>query len=267
MSPASRARAAADCPEKFLRLAGRLADAAGPIVRRHFRTDLKVTGKADASPVTIADRRAEAAMRAIIKRAFPDHGILGEEYGPERTDAEYVWVLDPIDGTKSFISGMPLFGTLIALMKHGKPVLGVIDQPVLRERWMGAAGRRPTFRGRPIRTRRCESIGDATLFSTSPTMFTGRNAKPYERLRGAAGLSRFGGDCYAYGQLASGHIDIVVEAGLKPYDYLAQVPIIAGAGGAITDWRGKPLNLDSDGRVCACGDRRLHKTVLRMLAG
>ena len=267
MSAPSRARAEQACPKEFLRLAGRLADAAGPIIRRYFRTKLKVVGKADASPVTIADRRAEAAMRAVVKRAFPAHGILGEEYGPERTGAEYVWVLDPIDGTKSFISGMPQFGTLIALLRRGTPILGVIDQPVLRERWVGAAGRPSTFRGKPISTRACKSVGDATMYSTSPTMFGGRNAKPYENLRRAVRLSRFGGDCYAYGQLASGNIDLVVEAGLKPYDYLAQVPIIAGAGGAITDWRGEPLGLDSDGRVCACGDRKLHKRVLRMLAG
>lgn len=264
---AARTRATESCPDRFVALANRLADASGGIVRRYFRTRVKVIGKADASPVTIADRRAEARMRAIIARAFPGHGILGEEHGAERVDAEYVWVLDPIDGTKSFISGMPQFGTLIALLRRGRPILGVIDQPVLRERWVGAEGRRTTFCGRPARTRACRTLGDASLFATSPSMFQGRDARAYERLARAVRLQRFGGDCYAYGQVASGHIDIVIEATLKPYDYLAQVPVIEGAGGAITDWRGKPLGLDSDGRVAAAGDRKLHKAVLRALAG
>jgi inositol-phosphate phosphatase/L-galactose 1-phosphate phosphatase/histidinol-phosphatase len=261
------ARATESCPDRFVRLAGKLADAAGATVRRYFRTGVKVTGKEDATPVTVADRKAEAVMRALIRRAFPDHGVVGEEYGRERADAEYVWVLDPIDGTKSFISGMPLFGTLIALLRRETPILGVIDQPVLGERWLGAAGRRTTFCGRPAATRRCKSLADATLYSTSPSMFVGRDAKAFARLSRAVKLPRFGGDCYAYGQVASGHIDIVVEATLKPYDFLAQVPVIGGAGGIITDWRGRPLGLGSDGRVCACGDRRLHKSVLRKLAG
>ena len=267
MSRAARARATDTCPDRYVRLAGKLADAAGAIIRRYFRTGIEVIGKEDASPVTVADRKAESSMRRLIRRAFPDHGIVGEEYGPDRADAEHVWVLDPIDGTKSFISGMPLFGTLVALLRCGKPILGVIDQPVLRERWVGAAGRPTTFRGRRIATRLCASLGDATLYSTSPSMFAGRDAKAHARLGRAVKLVRFGGDCYAYGQVASGHIDIVVEATLKPYDYLAQVPVIGGAGGIITDWQGKPLGLGSDGRVCACGDRRLHKSVLRKLAG
>lgn len=253
--------------DPFIQLAHRLADAAGEIVRPYFRSGLEVIGKDDASPVTIADRDAEAAMRVLIGKAFPDHGILGEEHGAERTDAEYVWVLDPIDGTKSFISGVPLFGTLIALLHRGKPVLGVIDQPILRERWLGAAGRPTTFMGKPAHTRRCAQLGNATLYSTSPDMFKGPDAPGYAKLRGAVKLPRFGGDCYAYGQLANGHVDIVVEARLQPYDYLAMVPIIEGAGGIFTDWLGKPLGLQSDGRVCAVGDATLHKPVLELLAG
>lgn len=267
MSAAARARAPEACPDRFLRLAERLADAAGVIVRRHYRTQLKVVGKADTSPVTVADRKAERAMRRMVRRAFPGHGILGEEYGPERIDAEYVWVLDPIDGTKSFISGIPLFGTLIALTRNGRPILGVIDQPVLRERWVGALGRKTTFCGRRVQTRPCARIADATLHATSPHMFAPADFRAFERLRKKVKLPRYGGDCYAYGLVASGHIDVVVEGGLKPYDYLAQGPILAGAGGIITDWRGRELTLRSDGRVCACGDRELHKRVLRALAG
>jgi len=176
-------------------------------------------------------------------------------------------VLDPIDGTKAFISGMPLFGTLIALLHRGRPILGIIDQPILNERWVGATGRPTTFLGKPARTRACASLAAATLYSTSPDMFRGPDAGAYESLRGRVKLPRYGGDCYAYGQLANGHIDIVVEAQLKPYDYLAQVPIIEGAGGAFTDWQGGKLGLESDGRVCAVGDPALHKDVLRLLAG
>jgi inositol-phosphate phosphatase/L-galactose 1-phosphate phosphatase/histidinol-phosphatase len=251
----------------FVDLAHRLADAAAAVVRPYFRSGLEVIGKQDASPVTIADRDAEAAMRVLIGKAYPGHGILGEEHGPERTDAEYVWVLDPIDGTKSFISGFPLFGTLIALMHRGRAVLGIIDQPILRERWVGVDGRPTTFLGKPAHTRACDGLAAATLYSTSPEMFVGADAPGYAKLRGQVKLPRFGGDCYAYGQLANGHVDIVVEARLQPYDYLAMAPIIEGAGGKCTDWQGKPLDMASDGRVCAVGDPRLHKDVLRVLAG
>ncbi len=254
-------------PEALIALADRLADAAGAIIRPYFRTRLDVIGKDDASPVTVADREAEAAMRAIIARECPGHGILGEEFGPERLDAEFVWVLDPIDGTKSFISGVPLFGTLIALLHRGRPILGVIDQPISRERWIGVEGRPTLFCGQIARTRPCASLAEASLFSTSPEMFKGDNWPAYERLRKAVKLPRYGSDCYAYGLVAIGHIDIVVEASLKPYDYLAQVPIIEGAGGALTDWNGTALGLRSDGRVVACGDRQLHKDVVRTLAG
>jgi len=253
--------------DQLLDLAHRLADAAAQVIRPYFRSQLEIVGKDDASPVTIADREAEAAMRVLIGKAFPAHGILGEEHGAERTDAEYVWVLDPIDGTKAFISGFPLFGTLIALLHRGKPLLGIIDQPILRERWVGVAGRPSTFLGKPAHTRRCAGVGEATLYSTSPDMFQGPDAARYASLRKQVKLPRYGGDCYAYGQLANGHIDIVVEAQLKPYDYLAMVPIIEGAGGVFTDWQGKPLGLQSDGRVCAAGDPGLHKDVLRHLQG
>lgn len=263
----ARKRAPEACPQRFIDLAEKLADTAGAIVRRYFRTPMRVVGKKDATPVTVADRRAEKAMRAAIRRAFPDHGILGEEYGPERIDAEYVWVLDPVDGTKAFISGVPLFGTLVALTRRGKPILGVIDQPVMRERWVGAVGRKTTFCGRKAKTRRCARIADATLIATSPHMFKRAEFRAFERLRKKVKLPRYGGDCYGYGLVAAGHVDIVVEAGLKPYDFLAQVPILAGAGGIITDWRGRTLTLDSGPRVCACGDRKLHKRVLRLLAG
>jgi inositol-phosphate phosphatase/L-galactose 1-phosphate phosphatase/histidinol-phosphatase len=249
-----------------LAFANELADAAGAIIRRYFRRKIAISDKSDRTPVTIADRAAEAAMRRLIKARFPEHGILGEEYGASKPEADYVWVLDPIDGTKSFISGIPLFGTLIALTHRGRPVLGVIDQPILKERWVGAAGRRSLLNGKPIRSRRCAALESATLYATAPDMFRGSAAAAFERLRRRVKLTRFGGDCYAYALLATGFIDLVVEVDLKPYDYCALAPVIEGAGGIMTNWQGRPLDLYSDGRVVACGDHTLAKRALRVLA-
>jgi len=252
--------------DAFLALAAELADAAGEAIRPHFRQPIAVTDKPDLSPVTVADRAAEAAMRRLIIARFPQHGIIGEEYGPERADAEFVWVLDPIDGTKSFISGVPLFGTLIALAQQGRPILGIIDQPISRERWIGAAAHPTTFNGTPIHCRPCAALAAATMFSTSPDMFKGPDAVAHGRVAAAAKLVRFGADCYAYGLLALGFIDLVIEASLKPYDFSAMVPIIEGAGGIATDWQGKPLTLASDGRVLVAGDRNAHREALALLA-
>jgi histidinol phosphatase-like enzyme (inositol monophosphatase family) len=251
----------------LLDFADRLADAAASISRRYFRRPLTVDDKADASPVTVADREAEAAMRALIEARFPEHGIFGEEHGAVRTGADFVWVLDPIDGTKSFISGVPLFGTLIALLHEGQPVLGIIDQPVLRERWRGSAGAPTTFNGAPVRSRRCTALDAATLFCGGPEQYRGADAAAIERLRASVKLTRFNGDCYAYGLLALGFIDCVAEAGLKPYDYCALVPVVEGAGGVVTDWAGAPLGLAADGRVLAAGDPHLHAQALARLAG
>ncbi len=248
-------------------LAHALADVAGAIARRYFRQRIAVEDKPDLTPVTAADREAEAAMRRLIAATFPAHGVIGEEDGPSRADAEYVWVLDPIDGTKNFISGIPLFGTLIALAREGRPVLGVIEQPVLRERWLGVAGRPSTLNGAPVRARACAALEQATLFSTTPDMFRGADAAGFERLRARVKLARYGADCYAYAQLASGFIDLVVERDLKPYDYCALAPVIEGAGGAMRDWEGRPLDLGSDGRVIAAGDPRLLEPARAALTG
>jgi inositol-phosphate phosphatase / L-galactose 1-phosphate phosphatase / histidinol-phosphatase len=249
-------------------LAEALAEAARGIIRGYFRRKIAVDDKSDLTPVTAADREAEAAMRALIEQRFPAHGIIGEEHGRVREDAESVWVLDPIDGTKSFICGIPLFGTLIAMTRRGRPVLGVIDQPILGERWLGATGRATTLNGEPVRTRQCPALDRATLFSTAPElMFRGPDAAGFAGLRRAVKLTRTGADCYAYAQLASGFIDLVVEGGLKPYDYCALAPVIAGAGGVITDWQGSALDLASDGRVIACGDPALAAPARALLAG
>ena len=250
---------------RFVQLANALADAARPIAARYFRTPVAIDDKTDNSPVTIADREAETAMRDLLQRHVPDHGVFGEELGAVRTDAEYVWVLDPIDGTKAFITGLPIFGTLIALLHRGKPVLGIIDQPILKERWLGAEGQRSTFNGQPISVRACPSLAKAYMYSTAPIMFPGAYEKPHEKLTKKVKLFRWGGDCYAYGLLASGHVDLVVEASLKLYDFAALVPVVKGAGGLITDWRGKELDMNSDGSVLAAGDAKVHAESMRIL--
>jgi histidinol phosphatase-like enzyme (inositol monophosphatase family) len=261
--------AAARCPDGFLALAARLAEAARAVARRHFRQGLAVEDKADESPVTRADREAETAMRALIAAAHPDHGIHGEEFGVENPGAEFVWVLDPIDGTKRFITGNPLFGSLVALLQGGRPILGLIDMPILGERWVGAAGHATTFTDRSgtreARTRPCADLAAATLLATTPDMFKGADAPAFRRLHDGVKLALYGGDCFNYGLLSSGFADLVVEANLAPYDHLAHAPIIAGAGGVMTDWQGRPTGLDTDGRVLCAGDRRCHDLAISLL--
>jgi len=254
-------------PDAFLAFALSLADAAGEVIRPYFRKPLAIRDKADLTPVTAADRVAEETMRALIEERFPEHGILGEEFGRVREDAEFVWSLDPIDGTKSFISGVPLFGTLIALTRGGRSILGVIDQPILRERWVGAVGRPTTLNGAAIRCRACPVLAAATLFATTPDMFKGEDAASFARVSDKVKLTRFGADCYAYGLVATGFVDLVLEASLEPYDFCAMVPIVEGAGGVATDWRGANLDLASDGRILVAGDRRAHEAALALLCG
>jgi inositol-phosphate phosphatase/L-galactose 1-phosphate phosphatase/histidinol-phosphatase len=255
-----------ECPQEFTDFAEKLADAARAILRRHFRTPITVDTKADNSPVTIADRDAEAAMRALIAEIHPDHGILGEEFGSKNPDAEFIWVLDPIDGTRSFITGRPIFGTLIALVRNGIPVLGIIDQAILDERWIGAAGRNTLFNGASIHTRRCPDLGIAVLSTTSPDLFNPSEAAAFRRLTTQTDTTIYGGDCYGYALLASGYADLVVEAGLKPYDFCALVPVIAGAGGVVTDWCGNQITIESKGDILAVGDPELLAPALNLLA-
>ena len=255
-------------PADFLPLAHRLADAAGEVLRRYYRTPVAVDRKADASPVTIADREAERVMRAMIRAAHPDHGIDGEEHGTERGDAELVWSLDPIDGTKSFITGRPLFGTLIGLVQAGRPVLGVIDQCILGERWVGVTGRPSLWNGSESRCRPCPGLDQAILYTTSPDLFeTAADRAAFGRVALAARQPMYGGDCYAYGLLALGFADVIVEMGLQAHDFCALVPVVEGAGGVMSDWEGRPLGPGSDGRVLAAGDRRVHAEALALLGG
>lgn len=255
-------------PAEFVSLAHRLADAAGEIQRRWFRMPVAVDTKPDRSPVSIADREAEAVMRELIEASFPDHGILGEEHGRARTDAEHVWVLDPIDGTKSFLCGRPLFATLIGLLQEGRPILGVIDQAILGERWLGVAGAATRFNGRVCRTRACTRPAEALLSCTSPQMFRDAGERAaFERVLAGVRQAVWGGDGYGAGLLALGFVDLVIEADLEPYDVLPLVPIVEGAGGRLTDWAGRPPALDSDQRMVAAATPALHAHTLDLLRG
>lgn len=252
----------------FIAAAEAAADAAGAVIRPLFRSSLLVDAKGDASPVTEADRGAERAMRALLGARFPTHGIWGEEYGPERADAEWLWLLDPIDGTRAFVTGRAQFGTLIGLLHRGRPVLGIIDQPVTGERWIGANGA-TTFRaplGGRAGCRPCATVAEAELSCTSPDMFPPPDRERFEKLRGAARRVTWGGDCYAYGLLALGLVDIVCEATMKPWDWAALVPVVKGAGGRVSDWRGRALTLESAGDVIAVGDPALLAEAGRLLA-
>ena len=248
----------------------RLADVASDSIMPHFRarTPVEDKGISRFDPVTAADRAAEEAMRRLISESYPDHGVVGEEFGSEREDAEFVWVIDPIDGTRAFITGLPVWGTLIGLTYRQRPVLGMMAQPFTGERFAGdgqTAWYRGPGRAHPLATRPCAALADATLLTTTPAMFDGPDRNAYDRVEAAARLARYGCDCYAYCMVAAGHADVVVEAGLQPYDIVALIPIIEGAGGRLTDWLGE--SAVNGGRVVATGDRRLHDQVLARLAG
>jgi myo-inositol-1(or 4)-monophosphatase len=246
-----------------------LAAVSGETIRPFFRSALGVENKSRSGgfdPVTAADRAAEAAMRALINRTFPEHGVVGEELGADRPDAEYVWVLDPIDGTKSFICGLPAWGTLIALTRRGEPIYGMMHQPFTREHFSGD-GHGARYRGpagdRALQVRPCASLDDAIMLTTSPLLMNEADRQAFRRVEEAVRLSRYGGDCYAYCVLAAGHVDLLIETELKPHDVLALIPIIEGAGGIMTTWDdGRPHN---GGRIIAAGDRRVHAQAMALL--
>jgi inositol-phosphate phosphatase / L-galactose 1-phosphate phosphatase / histidinol-phosphatase len=249
-------------------LAEKLADAAGAAIRPFFRADFVHEAKGDASPVTEADRAAEAAMRAILDAECPDDAIVGEEFGNKTGSSKRTWVLDPIDGTVSFMAGRPIFGTLIALLQDSFPVMGMIDQCISGERWIGVSGRPTTLNGKPVRTRTCRELSDAVLASTGPQYFDNHAAEHFMSLAAKTAHKRmvWGGDCYNYGLLAAGQIDLVVESGLKIHDFAALVPIVEGAGGLMCDWNGDPLHSGSAGDVIALGDPARLEDVLAGLA-
>ena len=253
----------------FSAFINRLATSSGETILPFFRTSLLVEDKSasqDFDPVTEADRAAEAVMRRLIKANFPQHGIVGEAFGNEREDAEYVWVLDPIDGTKSFIGGFPIWGTLIALLHKGTPVFGMMHQPFIGERFSGDSGS-ATYRGpsgeRKLAVRRCASLKEATSYTTSPRLMNDADRAAFGRVEQEVRLTRYGGDCYSYCMLAAGHVDLVIETELKPYDIAALIPIITGAGGVVTTWEGEPAQ--NGGRIIAAGDPRVHEAALKLL--
>jgi myo-inositol-1(or 4)-monophosphatase len=248
-----------------------LATASGDAILPFFRTAMSVEDKNRGGafdPVTAADRAAETTLRTLIQRSFPDHGIIGEEFPAVHPDADYIWVLDPIDGTKSFISGLPAWGTLIALTHTGAPVMGMMHQPFMRERFFGD-GEKARYRGpagnRDLMVRACASLAEAVLYTTSPRLMTADDRVAFSRVEDKVRLSRYGGDCYAYCMLAAGHIDLVIETQLKPYDIVPLIPIIRGAGGIVTSWEGGPP--EAGGRVVAAGDERVHAAAMDVLRG
>ena len=262
----SQAPNAMDSFENYLEFASSMLDETGPIGVCYFKQPIDFTQKQDASPVTAADIKIEALIRDRISQRYPSHGILGEEQGSINLLANLCWVIDPIDGTKSFISGMPLWGTLLALLKDSHPVFGIIDVPALGERYINTLEHGTTRNGQTIRTSECDRLENCNLFATSPDMFNSDDLEVFESLSRRARFRRFGGDCYSYAMLAAGKIDAVIEAGLKPYDYLPVAPIVNGAGGVMTDWTGSPLTPSSDGRVIAAATPALHRALLEETA-
>jgi myo-inositol-1(or 4)-monophosphatase len=254
--------------EVLLDTAHRMANAAGKAILPHFR-NLPAADSKSASgydPVTAADREAEEVMRAIVAELFPDHGVIGEEFVAHNPGADRIWIVDPIDGTRSFIMGLPLWGTLVGFSEQGRPIIGLLDQPYIGERFWNDRNA-AWFRGPAglvrCTTRKCQRLGDAILAATTPDMFSADETARFEALTAAVKMRRFGGDCYAYGMLALGQIDLVVEASLKTYDIAPLIPIIEKAGGVVTDWTGGDAS--QGGKVVACGDRQLHAQVLAML--
>ena len=277
-------------PDSFVETAIVAADAARAVTAKYFRAGVAVTDKDDRTPVTVADRDTEARIREVILARHPTHGFVGEEGGVSshvndggddddddgngngigdgdgnRNGDEWRWVIDPIDGTKSFATGKPTFGTLIALLHHGRPVIGVVDHAALDERWLGIADRATTYNGDACATGDASQLATATIYATTPDMFAGESAARFAHLCAAFRFRVFGGDCYCYGLLASGYTDAVCEAQMKPHDFMALVPVVEGAGGVITDWRGDALTFDSDGSVLATANEKLHRLAVDRL--
>lgn len=255
--------------QAYMALAHALADIAGAVILPHFRTGLAVDHKGGVAfdPVTAADRDAETAIRQAIAAAYPSHGIVGEEFGDSHGSSKYCWIIDPIDGTRAFISGATTWGTLIGLDAGDGPVLGLIDQPYTRERFMGGPERAEMWRDgtrTPLATRACARLDEVILYSTFPEVGTSAERAGFEAVRDRVRLTRYGFDCYAYALVALGQVDLVVEAGLYPYDIAAPQAVIEAAGGVVTDWRGgSPRN---GGRVLAAGDARVHAAALEILS-
>lgn len=243
---------------------------AGQMALTWFRQTLDIDLKSDSSPVTEADRAVELWLRQSLADLYPDHGVMGEEFANERLDAEYLWVVDPIDGTRSFITGWPIWGTLLALLHQGEPCLGIIEMPALEETWLGIKGQGTFFSDRhsqdkPCKVSACRHLSEACFYTTSLYYFSEADREAVERVIANVAVPRFGGDCYGYGLLASGFVDLVIESQLQPFDFLSLIPIIEEAGGIITDWQGSTLTSASKGRVIAAATPELHQQAMQYL--
>lgn len=262
---------ASETQTEFTQFALALAEAGGKTALEWFRKKYTIEHKSDKSPVTVADKTTETCLREMIRAHYPEHGVLGEEFGDENGSQEYVWSLDPIDGTRSFITGSPLWGTIVALVHNGSPITGVVRVPAMDECWWGSRGC-GAWSGTAAEKKRaevsaCTDISTAKFYTTSPYYFSAEEKPAVSRVIDAAQEARFGGDCYSYCLLASGYVDLIVESCLHYFDYMPLIPIIEEAGGLITDWQGQPLHMESAGQVVAAATPELHRQALELLAG
>jgi histidinol phosphatase-like enzyme (inositol monophosphatase family) len=252
---------------EFIAFANKLADDARDCIRELAGPAPEPIQKGDGSPVTAVDQAVEDRLREMIVETYPDHGIVGEERGAAGTDKEFIWIIDPIDGTLPFLAGFPVYGTLLALVRDQAPVLGIIEMPITGERWVGCQGLPSTYNGDPIKTRACDDLSVALMSTSNPEFYSNSDRPALDRMRTATRWTVYGGSCMAYGRIASGRIDVGIDVGFDPTDYLALVPVITGAGGIITDWDGNPLTLQSGDRLAAAGDPEIHRKTLAILAG
>jgi inositol-phosphate phosphatase/L-galactose 1-phosphate phosphatase/histidinol-phosphatase len=251
---------------RFTECGLRAVDASSALIREYTRKPFDVEVKGDGSPSTSVDQAVEDRIREIISGEHPDHGVLGEERRAFAPDSEFVWAIDPIDGTLPFLAGIPVFGTLLALLHNEVPVLGIIDMPMTAERWIGADGRQTTRNGRPVRTRGCADLSLALMSTSNPDYYDRTNAPALERLKRATRFAVYGGSCMFYAQIASGRVDICIDVAFKAWDYMALIPVVQGAGGVFTDWQGRAAGLHTGSQYIAAGDPRIHEQALKILA-
>lgn len=251
---------------ELVRFAETLADESHQLLRRAAAQVSRIDSKPDNSFVTDTDRSIEARLRTLIAHAYPDHGIMGEEYGCQNLDAELVWVLDPVDGTAHFIAGIPVYGTLIGVSRFGRPWIGVLDYPATGDRWVGVNGAYASRNGLPVRTRRCPELASALAACSNPDFFQAGELSVLQRVRDQVRYTMYGASSFGYAMLASGRMDLAIDTGLKPYDVFAPAAVLGGAGGVMTDWSGAELELGSAGRIVAAGDPDLQLQLLTLLS-